>query len=310
MSRGVEARRIAYRIARRQVGVVARRQLKERSLSDDLIDKWLQAGSLLRILPGVYSFGRPVDSPRGLWMAGVLHAGDNAVLSGESAAIALGIAPASRPVRCGPIEVARPNGPKKRLRSCPPHDGSVFVFRRASIEAADVIRVGPIPVMEPARLLIDLAGSTTPHRLRRHFIEAGRTGLLTRECLSRIKNRSRGFAGRDALLAVHAKWDPSTGRVRSVLEGEFKLMCAEQGLRRPGTNQMLGGFEVDAVWEDARLIVELDGRQFHGDSIALEADAAKTRQLRRLGYHVLRLTWNDVVEHPERTAHIIRESLG
>ena len=304
MAHGVEARRIAYRLASTQAGVIARRQLRAASVADHLIDRWLNTGYLIRVLPGIYFLGRPAESLRALWMAGVLHAGGRAALGGESAAHALGIASTS-----GPIEVVRPNGRGRRLRARPPHDCGEFVLRRATLETSDVISVGPVPVLEPARLLVDLAGRTTQGQLRRHFLEAGRKGLLTPECLSRIIERSCGFAGRDRLLALHAKWDPSAGRIRSVLEGEFKLMCAEQGLPPPLANQMVGRYEVDVLWKNARLIVELDGRRFHGDAVALEADSAKTRELRRLGYRVLRFTWNDVVGRPENTALRIRAEL-
>lgn len=238
-------------------------------------------------------------------MAGILYAGDGAVLGGGTAARAWGIHQGS-----GPVEIMREQGPRKSVRGCRPHHRSEFLFRRGSLEGADYARIGPTPVMDPARVLIDLAGKTTEAQLRRYFIEAGREGLLTPGCLNRIDQRSRGFNGRSQLLILLSNWGPSTGKIRSVLEGEFRLMRAEQKLPPPLFNQRVGEYEVDVLWKEARVIVELDGRKFHNDAFAMNQDSKKTKDLRRMGYRVLRFTWNDVVERPAWVAEQIRRELG
>lgn len=305
MARGVEARRIAYSLAADQHGVLARRQLRRRGLSDGLIDGWLGVGHLLGMLPGVYALGRPATSAESLWMAGVLYGGPTAILAGEAAAAAWGFGPGG-----SPVEVARAVGLPYALRGTPPHRAAAFRVRRGRVEPGDVAWIGPVPVMEPARLLIDLAGRLHPARLRRRFIEAGRAELLTPSRLARIPPRSRGFNGRRRLLALCESRDPETGRIRSVLEGEFKLLCAEQGLPSPLTNQRVGRYEVDCLWPEARLAVELDGRRFHEDPVAIRADTEKTRALRSLGYRVRRFTWLEVTERPEWVANEIRKELG
>lgn len=146
--------------------------------------------------------------------------------------------------------------------------------------------------------------------MRRYFIEAGRNGLLTPTCLYRMSHRSLMFKNRSTLARYIFLWDPTTGRIRSVLEGEFKLLCAEGKLRAPLTNYRIGRYEVDAVWLEERVVVELDGRRFHSDAMALIADSEKTRSLRLMGYLVLRFTWNDVVERPVWVLKRIREALG
>ncbi len=305
MAQGIEARRIAYGLARVQAGTVSRSQLINRGLSSNLVDGWLRSGYLFKVLPGTYSVGRPAETQEAIWMAGVLHGGDYAVLGGESAAEAWKIGVAAEQV-----EIVRPSGLRRSLRGCQPHRHLEFSFRRGSVQPTDISRIGPVPVMDPARTLIDLAARSPERRLRRYFIEAGRQGLLDSSCLSRIEQRSRGFAGRPRLLALHSCWDPSTGKIRSVLEGEFKLLCAERLLPPPLMNQGVSGYEVDAVWEEAKLIVELDGRRFHSDAFALEQDSRKTKALREMGYRVLRFTWNDIIERPEWVATQIRENLG
>ena len=296
---------MAYSLAGTQAGVVARQQLIGRGLSSDMIGNWVRTGYLFRFLPGVYSLGRPADKVESFWMAGVLFAGKASLLAGESAAQALGLTDSS-----GRNDVVRPNGVRRLLRGEAPHQESRFLIRRGRLEPADSVSIGPVPVMDPARVLIDLAGQVSTRRLRRYFIEAGRAGLLTRRCLDRIESRSIDFKGRSGLLKLKEYWDPTTGRIRSILEGEFKLLCAEQGIPAPETNYPVGRYEVDAIWLGARLIVELDGRKFHGDAVALEADSGKTRYLREIGFRVLRFTWNDVIQRPEWVADEIRRQLG
>lgn len=209
MASGVEARRIAYSLASAQLGVLARRQLVSRGLADNLVDHWLSTGYLLKMLPGVYTLARPADEASSLWMAAVLLGGDGAVLAGTSAAAALGI---GTPFKG--IDIIRRYGLPRSVRGSRPHHPWTVELRRGSVRAPEIARVGPIPVLTPSRLLIDLAGRTSGPTLRRYFVEAGREGLLTRECLSAIGSRSRDFAGSQALLGLVRNWDPSTGSIR------------------------------------------------------------------------------------------------
>ncbi len=305
MLNGVEAKRIAYSLATSQEGVVARSQLVRKGVSEDVVRYWLRSGYVFRFLPGVYSLGRPGDTDEAYWMAGVLYGRDGSLLAGEAAACCWGISPEPA---C--IEIARPTGVRKEVRGLTPHQDAKFIFRKAATEPGDFAWRGSLPLMDPARLLIDLSGHVDHRTLRRYFIEAGRKGLLSATCLDRMQRRSLAFRNRKALIRLVSLWDPGTGRIRSVLEGEFKLLCAEGKVKAPFTNHRIGRYEVDAIWFEEKLIVELDGRQFHSDAEALVADSEKTRYLRSLGYEVLRFTWNDVIERPEWVLNQVRTALG
>lgn len=300
-----EKRRIGYALATAQHGVVARRQLLERGLSGSLVRHWIESGRLVRVFPGTYALGRPAVEPEALWMAAALTGGRTAVVTGRAAAAAWGFADPPRT-----IDVIRRDGMPRLIHADRSHRGATMRLRKARLKPHESGRIGPVPVASVDRVLADLAGELSGLGLRRCFIEAGRTGRLTPECFSRIKACDRRYRGRTGLMRLVRTWDPSRGRIRSILEGEFRLMCSEQDLPVPLTNQRIGRFEVDCVWPEAKLVVELDGRRFHSDPFALEADAEKSRVLRAMGYTVLRFTWEEVTGRPERVAERIREALS
>ena len=64
----------------------------------------------------------------------------------------------------------------------------------------------------------------------------------------------------------------------------------------------IDGFIVDFVCFEARLVVEVDGGQHAGST----ADASRDKHLAALGFRVLRVWNNDVLNNPEGIAATIR----
>lgn len=164
--------------------------------------------------------------------------------------------------------------------------------------------------MTTARALLDIAGRSTPPRLRRVFIEAGRHGHLTGVVLRECRERGAGFRHRARLVRLAEAWSSGSGRIRSYLEGDFRIFCFERGIPPPISNATIEGLEVDAFWPEHRVVVELDSRQFHGDAIAFEQDRSKSNRLTAMGYVVLRITWTMLGEGPAEVEKLIRRTLG
>lgn len=59
-------------------------------------------------------------------------------------------------------------------------------------------------------------------------------------------------------------------------------------------------YRVDFLLKDARLIVELDGHDFHSTKEQLENDAVRQRYLTRAGYSVIRFTGREIVRGAKR----------
>lgn len=85
---------------------------------------------------------------------------------------------------------------------------------------------------------------------------------------------------------------------RSHLERAFLKAIRAAGLPQPEVNVQLGPYEVDFLWPDQALVVELDGFIYHSSRHAFEADRRRDRELRRRGYTVLRFTYREVTEEP------------
>lgn len=304
MPDSIENRRIAYSLAVPQHGVVARRQLVSAGFSPGTIRHWANVGKLLGILTGVYSLGRPVTTDEAFWMAATLAGGPNAFLTGTAGAAAWGFGEAP-----DLIEVIRPTGQSRMMASLSPHRPITVRVHRGSLRPGERRHLGPLPLAGPDRVLADLAGQASGHGLRRYFLEAGRTGHLTSQCLDAIRGSARRYRGRSELMRLVDLWVPGKGDLKSLLEAEFRMVCAECSVPVPEANRMIGRDEVDAVWWDAKLVVELDGRKFHADSFAHRDDAGKTRRLRALGFLVLRFTWEEITGSPEAVARTILTEL-
>jgi very-short-patch-repair endonuclease len=283
--RGVGRDQGIARLAEGQHGVVARRQLVELGLTDARIKGRIDRGRLHVVHRGVYAVGHRLLSQHGRWMAAVLFGGPEAVLSHRSAAELWGIA--SRGSRA--IDVTRRRG----WRSSPG-----IVVHRNSISADEIEAVAGIPCTCVPRTSLDLAGSSSRDALERAInqIEVRRLthALSIYDLLERYPRR-RGVPMLRALLDDHAE---TRGVTRSRLEERFAVLLARSDLPRPQLNASLAMrgrfFEVDCLWREQRVIVELDGMRTHGTDLAFEKDRERDRLLIADGWRVARITWRQL----------------
>lgn len=160
-----------WRLASRQHGVVARRQLLELGFSAQAIQHRIDKGRLHPVGRGVYAVGRPEVERRGRWMAAVLACGPRAALSDGSAAALWGIERERR----DSIEVSVP------VSSLPCRRG-ILVHRRNLTESDLTVKDG-IPATSVVRTLMDIASGLSPAALERAVNEADRLDLVDPEAL-------------------------------------------------------------------------------------------------------------------------------
>lgn len=89
------------------------------------------------------------------------------------------------------------------------------------------------------------------------------------------------------------------------------MLCAEHGFSPLLLEVPLhdaDGFirRVDAVLWDEHVVLEVDGKVKHDSREVLWRENRREDRLREAGWEVVRLTWDDLLHHPERTAARIR----
>jgi Transcriptional regulator, AbiEi antitoxin len=281
-------------LAKRQHGVVAHRQLRGRGIGRGAIEHRLRCGRIHRIHRGVYAVGHCVLGPDGHRMAAVLAAGPDAVLSGYSAAELWGLRVSSRPRH----EVTVPRD--VRLPSVDCH--------HARLPDDEITTVRGIPVTIVPRTILDLAAKRPQREVARLIHEAEVKRLWDTLSLWDLLARYPGRAGTRVIRAALAERDH--GVPRNVFEDAFLAFIDRYGLPRPETNVWLQvgkrSYEIDCLWREKHLVVELDGRGAHDTARAFENDREKDRRLRVAGWDPIRVTWRMLEEQPSQLA----EDLG
>jgi very-short-patch-repair endonuclease/predicted transcriptional regulator of viral defense system len=289
-------------LAARQHGVVALWQLGDLHIDSQLARKRVAAGRLHRIHHGVYSPQmESLLTSNGHRMAAVLACGPEAVLSHRSAAALWGLREDSR----SRIDVTAP-GRRGRIPA------GIDAHRHGSLGPADRTSVQGIPCTSVSRTLLDLAAVVSNRALRSAVKQAEVEGLFDLHEMNELLARSRGRRGVARLRTAIALHDPREQLTRRELEERLFDLC--RGLEQPEVNGHLvvNGISMmpDFLWRDARLIVEADSRRVHGTVTAFEEDRRRDQVLTGAGWTVIRCTWRQVLDEPERLRRTIRSLLS
>jgi hypothetical protein len=292
-------RRLAT-LAGRQYGVVGRWQLVELGFGEEAIKRHLRSGLLHPLHRDAYAVGHRVVPRRGKWLSAVLAMGPRAVLSHGSAAALWGLGPDQRKVH-----VTAPVGRQVR-------PGRVGIqVHRCKFDRDEVTTRDGIPVTIVARTLFDLAEGSPTYQLKSAWDEASRLRVLRVPEIARIyelrPGRRRARAHIRPFLSAEQRYVDDTA---SPLEDRFAAFVVAHHLPPPQTNVLVEGDEVDALWPDAKLIVELDSWEFHRHRAAFEKDRDRDTDHLLSGYRTIRVTHRRLSEEPGWLAAQIRALLG
>lgn len=262
-------------------GIVTRDALLDAGFTRFVIDGALRRGQLVRLHAGVYAVGHLALVPEARELAAVLASGPGAVASHRDATVLWDLLP-------------RGGGPVHVTRTTPHRRSQPGIFLHHVCDHDRATRHG-VPVTGAVRALVDLAASA-PDELGRALNEA----LVAR--LLRPEELLTAAVGRPGAAALRAALAAGPTPTRSEAERELLRLVARAGLPRPGTNHRVCGYEVDALWADQHLVVEIDGYAAHGTRRAFERDRARDAELLVHGYRVIRITWRQLTTEPERIA--------
>ncbi len=87
-------------------------------------------------------------------------------------------------------------------------------------------------------------------------------------------------------------------------------MVRNAELPAPDANVRIGSHEVDFLWREDRLVIEVDGFQCHSSRPAFERDRLRDADLVARGFRVIRVTWRQIVERPEAVVARVAAALG
>lgn len=286
-------------LAARQLGVVARRQLLAAGVSRAAIHHRLVRKRLHPVYPTVYSVGHPLLVRFARHMAAVLECGDGAVVSHRDSAALHGLLP----IGGGPLEVTtsrlgtrpRPGIALRRSRSLPDHE---------------VTTCHRVPCTTTARTLVDLCAVEPPRRVRRALEQSLVLGLLDMRALDVTLARANGRRGTGVLRRLLEEIGPEPPSTDSELERRFLELVRGARLPLPVVNGLVAGHRVDFCWPASRLVVETDGRAYHAHALAFHHDRRRDLDLESAGWHVLRVTWAQVVKEPRRLTRLLRSRLA
>jgi very-short-patch-repair endonuclease len=269
------------RIAGAQKGDVVRLQLQAAGIGRGAIAHRLATARLTAVHPGVYYAGSPPFAALAEEMAAVLHYRGYAVLSHRSAAWLWGL------VDSRPSETTL-----TIVRGCHPRPG-IKLHRVRALDAQEVrIRSG-LPVTSPARTLLDFAADAETGELEHAIATARFRDFASNRELERVlaRNPARKGCGRLRRL-IEADELESDGERRM-----FALLKAAE-LPLPQTQVPMFGFRADFLWPAQKLVVEVDGYDFHGDRAKFESDCRRDQVLIAAGYRVIRITWRQLHYQP------------
>jgi very-short-patch-repair endonuclease len=279
-------------LASRQHGIVGRWQLTRLGMTAHMVKGRIRRGTLHVVHRGVYAVGHRALTVEARWMAAVLAHGPDAVLSHRSAGQLWGLYPRSE---IAP-EVTAPGSAKTKPG---------IIAHRGSSRADEVGRYRGIPVTSVARTMLDLAGRLTEREVERAWNEMEVREYRLRLSIPDLIERYPGRPG-TLLLARLLAGDELVGITRNDLEEAFLALVDRYGLPRPRMNAHLAirdrFYEIDCLWEDRRVAIELDGGGAHRTRKAFENDRERDRILTAERYTTARVTCHQIHQTPDEVA--------
>ena len=299
----MDADRILADIASAQHGAVSRRQLLEAGVPRHVVDHRLAKGLIVAVHAGVYR----VSSAHATWpqriMAATLACGPGAVASHRAAAFLHGLSGIDPRVE---VSVGRERSPRP---------AKIAIHRLRYLSPADVEVRDGIPRTRAPATILGLAAVVPVRLLESALDDALVRGLVSCAQLQRrldaaSKRGRRGTAALQELLAARAdapRWTQS--------EFERRLLAL---LSRSDLPLPVPQFEValpsgrkaylDFAWPDLRLALEADSYRHHAGRLAWSRDRIRNRELLSIGWRIVPVTWEDMVEAPDELVDILRQA--
>jgi hypothetical protein len=292
-------------IARRQYGVISRLQALQAGMTPAMIRHRIASGRWEVLYPSTYRIAGSPPSPQQNAMAVCLWGGPAALLAFRTAGAGWGLEGG----RWTPPEIICP----RRLAASPQ---LVVVRQSATLSPADITAVGPLPISTATRTLIDLAGRLPERTLEVALDQALRTGKTTVASLSRrlTELASSRLPGLPRLRALVSERDPEAAYKPTELETLTRRWIKQFGFPPPEFQHWVslpdyGPARLDFAYPRLLVGVEADSYEFHTGREAFERDRIRGNDFAALGWIIIRTTYRELGQSPERPARALRAAI-
>lgn len=191
--------------------------------------------------------------------------------------------------------------------------GAGVIVHKARPLQAGIMMLGPrVPVMNPLFTFLVL-GSVAEQGLVATALDAAvsQREVSVRGLCDVLKNHGHRYRGAAVLGAILVERGYYVVPPNNKMEAAFVALLVAAGLPEPQRQVGISGPEgwigrVDFAYLEFRLIIELDGFGTHGTRDAFQSDRERDRKLVAAGWRIVRFTWVDIQERPERVAVELR----
>ena len=227
---------------------------------------------------GVYLVGHAVPPQLAVEQAALLACGEQAVLSHRTAANLWNLLPYPA---SAPAWVTVP--PERRIVR------PRIQVRRAVVPRLDIRQRHRLRLTSPPRTILDLSLFLDEGELESVVAEAEFRGLAFQ---AELRAQLEGNEGKRGVARLRRVLEIPDGPKRTRSRGERAMLRAlrRAGIRGFETNAKIHGYEVDFLWRDAAVAVELDGWDGHSGRVAFERGRLKVATLGAHGIRVVPVT--------------------
>jgi hypothetical protein len=166
--------------------------------------------------------------------------------------------------------------------------------------------VDGIPCTSVARTLFDLSEVVDRRQSERAFDQADANEVLDLRAIDDQLSRNPTRRGATEVRSILAEHYIGSTLTESELEEAMLRLSRAVGLPRPEVNKWLdlgdgeGLVRADFYWPAQRLVVEVDGRKYHGTRQRFESDRRRDQRMMVAGLRCIRTTDKQIKYRPHQ----------
>ncbi|OBB75941.1 type IV toxin-antitoxin system AbiEi family antitoxin domain-containing protein [Mycobacterium sp. 852014-52144_SCH5372336] len=278
---------------RRHDGVLTLGQARLMGMSRSAVHRRVRSGQWRQCARGVYFVDDRPFSDAARIRVGVWSCGETAVASGLTAAWWHSL------TRFAPnlVDVTMPRNGSGRAPSG-------VRMRRRNLASEDIVECKGLRVTSRPLTVLEAAVRT---RDGAKIMDRALQADVALRDLWRAQLRNKGRYGSPAARVL---LQAASDGARSTAERLLLRLLREAGITGWQANYPVGKYRVDVGFKGQKVAIEVDGLAFHIGSDEFHQDRVRQNDITLLGWQVLRFTWLDLTEYPDRVIALIKSAIS